>query len=187
MGRWAPDAQGRLAVAAMDLFDERGFEDTTVADIAARAGLTKRTFFRYFGDKREVLFSGAEVLREKFVAGIATAPVDDSPLDVVAAGLAAVADLFAEMGERPRKRQAIIAANPDLQERELIKLNGYAGAGAAALRERGVGEPGATLAAEAGIAVLRVAFEEWVTGPEGQDLHQLLEHGLTELKSVAHS
>jgi AcrR family transcriptional regulator len=187
MGRWAPDAKGRLAVAAMELFDERGFENATVADIAERAGLTKRTFFRYFGDKREVLFSGTEVLEEKFVAGIAAAPADYRPLDAVAAGLDAMADLFGEMDERPRKRQAIIAANPDLQERELIKLNGYAGAAAAALRERGVAEPGATLAAEAGMAVLRVAFEEWTSGPEGQDLHALLEHGLTELKSVAHS
>jgi AcrR family transcriptional regulator len=171
----------------MELFDERGFEATTVADIAERAGLTKRTFFRHFGDKREVLFAGTEELVEKFVAGIAAAPADFSPLDAVATGLDAMADVFAEMDERPRRRQAIIAANPELQERELIKLNGYAVAAAAALRERGVAEPGATLAAEAGMAVLRVAFEEWTSGPEGQDLHALLAHGLTELKSVAHS
>lgn len=172
-------------MAAMELFEERGFEDTTVADIAARAGLTKRTFFRYFGDKREVLFAGSEELREKFVAGVAAAPATDVPLDAIAAGLDAMADLFAELGERPRKRQAIIAANPDLQERELIKLIGFAAAGAAALRERGIEEPGATLAAEAGIAILRVAFEQWTSGPEGQDLHQLLRDSLAELKSVA--
>jgi AcrR family transcriptional regulator len=185
MGRWAPDAKGRLAVAAMELFEERGFEATTVADIAERAGLTKRTFFRYFGDKREVLFAGTEALREKFVAAIAAAPADDCPLDAIAAGLDAMADLFDELGERPRKRQAIIAAHPELQERELIKLNGYAAAGAAALRERGVDEPGATLASEAGLAVLRVAFEQWATGPKGQDLHRLLRDSLAELKSVA--
>lgn len=187
MGRWAPDAKGRLGVAAMELFEERGFESTTVGDIAERAGLTKRTFFRHFGDKREVLFSGTEVLIEKFVAGIAAAPADYCPLDAIAAGLDVMADVFAEMDDRPRRRQAIIAANPELQERELIKLSGYAVAGAAALRERGVAEPGATLAAEAGLAILRVAFEEWAGGPPGQDLHQLLEHGLAELKSVAHS
>jgi AcrR family transcriptional regulator len=171
----------------MELFDERGFEDTTVADIAARAGLTKRTFFRHFGDKREVLFSGTELLQEKFVAAIAAAPDDDCPLDAVAAGLDAMADVFDGMGEAPRRRQAIISANPDLQERELIKLNGYATAAAGALRERGVAEPGATLAAEAGMAILRVAFEEWTSGPPGQDLHALLSHGLDELRSVAHS
>jgi AcrR family transcriptional regulator len=185
MGRWAPDAQGRLAVAAMELFDERGFEATTVADIAARAGLTKRTFFRYFGDKREVLFSGTEVLQEKFVAGIGAAPADDRPLDAVAAGLHAMADLFEDLGGGPRRRQAIIAANPDLQERELIKLIGYASAGAGALRERGVAEPAASLAAEAGIAVLRIAFEQWAGGPAGQDLRRLLRDSLAELRAVA--
>jgi AcrR family transcriptional regulator len=168
----------------MDLFDERGFEATTVADIAARAGLTKRTFFRYFGDKREVLFAGTEALQEAFVAGIAAAPADDCPLDAVAVGLHAMADLFADLGEHPRRRQAIIAANPDLQERELIKLNGYAAAAAGALRERGVTEPGATLAGEAGMAVLRIAFEQWTSGPEGQDLHQLLRDALAEMKTV---
>ncbi len=186
MGRWVPGAKGRFAEAAVELFDERGFEDTTVADIAARAGLTKRTFFRHFGDKREVLFSGSGPLEEKFVAAIAAAPADASPLDVVAAGLDAMADLLAELGgERPRKRQAIIAASPDLQERELIKLIGYANAGAAALRGRGVPEPASSLAAEAGIAVLRIAFERWATGPDGQDLHQLLRDSLAELKAVA--
>lgn len=170
----------------MELFDERGFEATTVADIAERAGLTKRTFFRYFGDKREVLFSGSEPLRAKFVAAIAAAPAAAAPLDAIALGLDAMADLFEELGgERPRKRQAIIAANPDLQERELVKLIGFAAAGAAALRDRGVAEPAAALAAEAGIAVLRVAFEQWATGPEGQDLHQLLRASLAELKAVA--
>lgn len=186
MGRWAPGAKGRLVDAAVELFDERGFEDTTVADIAGRAGLTKRTFFRHFGGKREVLFCGSQPLEERFVATIAAASADASPLDAVAAGLDAMADLFAGMGtERPRRRQAIIAANPDLQERELIKLIGYAHAGAAALRERGVAEPAASLAAEAGIVVLRIAFEQWATEPEDQDLHKLLRNSLAELKAVA--
>jgi AcrR family transcriptional regulator len=186
MGRWAPGAKGRLEEAAMELFDERGFEATTVADIAERAGLTKRTFFRYFSDKREVLFSGTEALRAKFVEAIAAAPADATPLDAIAAGLDAMADLFEAIGGNgPRKRQKIIAANPDLQERELIKMIGFAAAGAAALRERGVAEPAASLAAEAGIAVLRIAFEQWATGPKGQDIHKLLRDSLAELKAVA--
>src|ERR1700744_3499415 len=127
MARWAPGSKGRLEEAAMALFDERGFEGTTVADIAERAGLNKRTFFRYFGDKREVLFSGTEPLRAKFVEAIAAAPADAPPLDAIAAGLDAMADLFEAIGgDRPRKRQAIIAANPALQERELIKMSGFA-------------------------------------------------------------
>ncbi len=170
----------------MELFDERGFEATTVADIAERAGLTKRTFFRYFGDKREVLFAGTEPLTAKFVEGIAGAPADAGCLTAIAAGLDAMADVFTALGgDRPRRRQAIIAANPDLQERELVKMTGFATAGAAALRDRGVAEPGATLAAEAGIAVLRVAFEQWVTGPKGQDMKKLLRDSLAELKAVA--
>lgn len=170
----------------MELFEERGFEGTTVADIAERAGLTKRTFFRYFGDKREVLFSGTEALEASFVEAIAAAPADASPLDAIAAGLDAMADLFGDIGDAgPRKRQAIIVANPDLQERELIKMNGFAGAGAAALRERGVSEPAARLAAEAGIAILRTAFGRWVEGPPGQDIHDLLRDSLAELKAIA--
>ena len=184
MSRWQPDAKGRLAAAGFELFAERGFEATTVADIAARAGLTKRTFFRYFSDKREVLFAGSVELEELFVKAVAAAPPDDCPLDAIAAGLDAMVSVFAERGDYPRRRQAIIAANPELQERELIKLSAYAAAGAAALRERGVAEPGATLAAEAGLAILRVAFEEWTSGAEGQDLHQLLRDSLAELKTV---
>jgi AcrR family transcriptional regulator len=186
MARWKPGAHGRLSEAAFELFDERGFEATTVADIAERAGLTKRTFFRYFGDKREVLFSGTEPLKEKFVAAIAAAPEDAAPLDAIAAGLDAMADLFQSIGgDGPRKRQAIINANPELRERELVKMIGFAAAGAAALRERGVAEPAASLAAEAGIAVLRIAFEQWVDGPKGQDIHQLIRDSLAELKAVA--
>jgi AcrR family transcriptional regulator len=170
----------------MELFDERGFEATTVADIAERAGLTKRTFFRHFADKREVLFSGTEPLKAKFVEAIAAAPADAAPLDAIAAGLDAMADLFAGIeGDGPRKRQAIINANPELQERELVKMIGFAAAGAAALRDRGVAEPAASLAAEAGIAVLRVAFEQWVDGPKGQDIHALIRASLGELKAVA--
>jgi AcrR family transcriptional regulator len=186
MGRWAPGAKGRLEEAAMRLFDERGYEATTVADIAERAGLTKRTFFRYFGDKREVLFSGTAPLQEKFIGAIAGAPADATPLEAVAAGLDAMADVFAEMGgEGPRRRQAIIAANPDLQERELIKMIGFAQAAAEALRERGVAEPAASLAAETGIAVFRVGWERWASGPEGEDIHALLRDSLAELRAVA--
>jgi AcrR family transcriptional regulator len=185
MGRWKPDARGRLAKAAFELFEEPGFEATTVADIAARAGLTKRTFFRYFSDKREVLFAGSAELETGFVAAIENAPADAGPLDAIAAGLAAMGAFFTAGGDFPRRRQAIIAAHPELQERELIKLARYADCGAAALRSRGVEEPGASLAAQAGMAVLQSAFAQWTEGPEGQDLHQLLRDSLAELKVVA--
>lgn len=169
----------------MELFTERGFEDTTVADIAERAGLTKRTFFRYFADKREVLFSGSKMLEETFVKGVLGAPADTAPLDAVAAGLEASAAVFETIPDRAGKRQALLLANPELQERELIKLARLSAAVAAALRERGVAEPTAGLAAEAGMAVLRVAFERWAADPHGEDLRALLKESLSELRSVA--
>jgi AcrR family transcriptional regulator len=185
MSRWAPGAQGRLEEAAMELFAERGFEDTTVADIAARAGLTKRTFFRYFTDKREVLFSGTAAFVETFLKGVMDAPADAAPLEAIAAGLDASAAIFEQIPDRARARQALLDANPELQERELIKLAKLSSLGAEALRKRGVGEPAAGLAAEAGMAVLRLSFGRWAEDPHGQDLRKLLRESLTELKSVA--
>ena len=169
----------------MELFEERGFEATTVADIAERAGLTKRTFFRYFADKREVLFAGSSTLEKAFVDGVLAAPEDAAPLDAIAAGLEASAAIFEGVRDRARKRQAILAANAELQERELIKLARLADAGAEALRRRGVSEPAASLAAEAGMAILRVSFDRWTTGRKGQDLRKLLAESLAELKVVA--
>src|SRR5947209_18308403 len=104
MSRWKPDAQGRLMSAAIDLFDEQGYEATTVAEIAQRAGLTKRTFFRYFSDKREVLFSGSHELERRWLEGVAGAPATATPLAVVAAGLGPVAAMFPERHEFPRAR-----------------------------------------------------------------------------------
>ncbi len=134
VGRWKPDARGRLEQAALQLFTERGYDQTTTAEIAERAGLTERTFFRYFADKREVLFGGASALQEVFVSRVAAAPDGTGPIDAVAAGLDAVAEFLQEIPERARSRQAVIAANQELQERELIKLATLAAAAAAALR-----------------------------------------------------
>ena len=124
--------------AAIELFDEQGYEATTVAEIAERAGLTKRTFFRYFSDKREVLFSGSQELQRLWLEGLAAAPADASPLAVVASGLDPVADMFADRHPFARIRAQIIEANPELQERELIKLQSLAAAIKGALLERGV-------------------------------------------------
>src|SRR5260370_8169799 len=148
MSRWEPTARGRLEQAALELFVERGFEQTTVAEIAQRAGLTERTFFRYFADKREVLFAGAGALQEFLVRAVAQAPDSATPLDAIAGALEAAAPLFAERGDYPRRRQAVIAANAELHERELIKLAPLAAALAGALRERAIPPPTATPPAE---------------------------------------
>jgi AcrR family transcriptional regulator len=184
MGRWEPNARGRLEQAALELFIERGFEQTTVAEIAKRAGLTERTFFRYFADKREVLFWGAGTLQEFLVSTVASAPDSAAPIDVVGAALEAAGALLQERREGARQRQAVIAANAELQERELIKLASLASALAGALRRRGVPEPAASLAAEAGIAVFRIAFERWINETSQADLPQLMRESLDELKAV---
>jgi AcrR family transcriptional regulator len=184
MSRWEPNARGRLEQAALELFVERGFEQTTVVEIAQRAGLTERTFFRYFADKREVLFAGAGALQDFLVRAVAQAPGSAKPLDAIASALEAAATLFAERGDYPQRRQAVIAANAELQERELIKLATLAAAMAGALRERGIPEPAASLAAEAGIAVFRIAFERWTAEDCQPDLAKLIRESLGELRDV---
>src|ERR1700704_1209214 len=155
MARWEPDSRGRLEQAALALFGERGFENTTVAEIAARAGLTERTFFRYFADKREVLFWCAGALQELLVSAVASAPDSASPIDAVTAALEAAGALLQERREFARQRQTVIAANAELQDGELIKLASLSVALADTLRRRDVRDTAASLTAEAGIAVFK--------------------------------
>ncbi|HWG62716.1 MAG TPA: TetR family transcriptional regulator [Streptosporangiaceae bacterium] len=184
MSRWEPNAPGRLEVAALELYIERGFEQTTVAEIARRAGLTERTFFRHFADKREVLFAGSAGLQRFLVSAVASAPDSAAPIDAIAAALEAVAAVFEERRAYARQRQTVIAANPELQERELIKLAALASAMAEVLRRRGVTDPAAGLTAEAGIAVFKIAFERWVSEASPQDFRQVIRDSLDELKAV---
>jgi AcrR family transcriptional regulator len=184
MARWEPNALDRLQQAALDLYGERGFEETTVAEIAKRAGLTERTFFRYFADKPEVLFSGAAALQEFLETRVAEAPVSAAPIDVVVSALEATAGFFQERREFSTLRQAVIDANADLRERELIKLARLSSAIADQLRRRGVSDPAATLTADAGIAVFKTAFERWIDDPAQQDFAKLIRESLDELKAV---
>ncbi len=186
MGRWEPDARGRLASAAMELYGERGFDNTTVEEIAARAGLTERTFFRYFADKREVLFGGAHELQEFLVAHVIEAPLSLSPIEVVAqAYMAAGDDIFEARRDFARVRQAVIASSTELRERELIKLATLNAALASALSQRGVGDPDATLAAEAGGSAFRLGFERWVADTKGTPMSTFIRGALEALKAVA--
>src|SRR5580765_7556799 len=162
MARWEPDSRDRLAQAALELYGERGFDNTTVAEIAKRAGLTERTFFRHFADKREVLFWGASALQDLLVRTLDAVPVSTAPIDAVAVAVEAAAAEIQQGREFSGQRQAVIDANPELQERELIKLATLSAALAETLRRRGVTEPAASLTAEAGIAVFKVAFERWI-------------------------
>ncbi|QGZ65238.1 TetR family transcriptional regulator [Paraburkholderia acidisoli] len=185
MGRWEPNTEQRFLVAAIELFGEIGFERTTVAAIAQRAGLTARTFFRYFDDKREVLFKGSEQLQQTMVEALARAPLDAAPLEAIGAALATAGEFFNDE-RRPfaRIRYAVVAANPELHERELIKMATLSGALAQALRARGVEEPDASLAAEAGIAVFRIAFAQWVSEAETRGYGEIAVESLARLRKL---
>ena len=184
MTRWEPNARGRLEQAALDLFGERGFEQTTVEDIATRAGLTKRTFFRHYADKREVLFGGGAEFQQVFVDSLAGAPPSATPLEAVAISLQAGGEMLEGRRDFARRRQRVIAANAELRERELVKLASVAAALTEGLHARGVAEPAASLAAETAMAVFRVAFERWISDPDGQDLRHLVRDSLDELRAI---
>ncbi|GAA4139168.1 TetR family transcriptional regulator [Leifsonia shinshuensis] len=186
MGRWTPDARGRLAQAAIELYAERGFEGTTVADIAERAGVTERTFFRHYADKREVLFAGSTAMQDAVLAAIAAAPEDATPLAVAGDGMRAAAALIDSAGgDFPRRRSAVIAANPSLQERELLKLAALATASGGALRARGVPEPAASLAGQAAVGAFHVGFAQWIAGPADATLASHVEQALATLPTLA--
>jgi AcrR family transcriptional regulator len=185
MGRWQPDSRGRLQEAALALYSERGFDQTTAAQIAERAGLTERTFFRHFADKREVLFGGSAILKERIVSAVAGAPPADGALDAVSLGLDAAAAMLGESRQDlARQRLSVLMANPELRERELSKLADYASAIAATLRQRGTKEPQATLAAESGMTVLRVAVQQWAEGDDGRGLDAIMRDAVSELRAV---
>ncbi len=184
MGRWEPNARGRLERAALELYSDGGFEQTTVAEIATRAGLTERTFFRYFTDKREVLFAGSARLQELLVGTVAAAPKSVEPLDAVLSAIEVAGALLQENRDYAQQRQRVIATNAELQERELIKLASLGVAIAGALRDRGISSIAASLAGEAGIAVFKIAFERWVEESNEQDLVALIGDSLAQLRTV---
>jgi AcrR family transcriptional regulator len=184
MPRWEPNARSRLAQAALTLYAKQGFDHTTAAQIATLAGLTERTFFRHFSDKREVLFHGTEMAQDLLTRTIADAPASATPTDTVIAALQATAAVMQRDPERARLRDTVIAANPELQERELIKLATFASAMTGALRDRGTPEPAASLAAEAGIAVFKVAFARWINQADQPDLPTILGDCMHELRNV---
>lgn len=166
---------------------EQGFAATTVPQITARAGLTTRTFFRHYADKREVVFGGMDFLQDLLVSKVVTAPAADAPIKAVTSAFAGVGFIFEQNAEVFRQRQRIIDATPELQARELSKLAAAASAIAKALRGRGVAEPAATLAAELGVLIFRLTFERWVHQPAQPDWTTLFRELLREAGAVAAS
>jgi AcrR family transcriptional regulator len=168
MGRWEPGAPDRLRLAALELFRTQGYEETTVADLARAAGVTERTFFRHFADKREVLFDSQNLMNRLFLAAVTEAPDDAPPFEIVDRALRAVgAELFTE--ERhpwATERAAVIASHPGLLERESLKMTTLATELGAAFRDRGMPEPSASLLAQSAVAVFQTTFTMWVAPGE---------------------
>ncbi len=185
MPRWEPDAVGRLQAAALELFAEQGYERTTVAEITERAGLTKRSFFNHFADKREVLFGPVSESQREIVAREIAACGAVPPLDAVVRGLQAAADtLFEERRAAVTRRRQVIDANPELQERELSKRAALTGAIAAALGGRGVDADTALLVARAGVLVQQTAMQRWSQSADERPLRELLSEALAALRAV---
>ena len=186
MVRWEPGARARLQAAALDLYAAHGFEQTTAADVAQAAGLTERTFFRYFADKREVLFAGQEHFQQSVLDGVAAAPEGATPLEVVAFALQAAATFFPdERRGHSRLRDSIITAHPALQERELLKMAALADAIAGALGARGVSEVQAVLAAETWVTVFTVSYRRWTAPDEERSLAEVEAATLDDLRALA--
>ncbi|MCC4317361.1 MULTISPECIES: TetR/AcrR family transcriptional regulator [Streptomyces] len=186
MPRWEPNAAGRLQDAALELFAQQGFERTAVAEIAARAGLTERTFFNHFANKREVLFGPTSERHQQTVAReIVACPAGTSPLEAVVHGLQEAADEMLEgLRASAARRRKIIEATPELQEREEGKRAALAAAMAHALRERGLDTDTALLTARAGLLIEQTAERQWVQPGARHTLRDLLSSALSSLRAV---
>jgi AcrR family transcriptional regulator len=186
MARWEPGAKLRLVDAAVDLFLEQGYENTSVAEIAERAGLAKSSFFRHFPDKREVLLAGQDILSQLLAEGIATAPPEATPMEAVAAGVAACGEVFVpERRAFAVKLRSAVASNPELQEREALKRARFTEAMTDALRQRGVDTPLATVAAELGALAFRIAWGRWADAPDDQKFEEITRATVAELQTAS--
>ncbi|GAB3492511.1 TetR/AcrR family transcriptional regulator [Flexivirga lutea] len=185
MARWQPGARERLQAVALRLFAEHGFEQTTVAEIAGAAELTERTFFRHFADKREVLFAGQEDFLQLFTDPIEAAPAGTPAYELVRRALEAAGEFFPlERRTFARTRAAIIGSEPALQERELGKLASLKTRLGELMRDRGIGEPTATLAAEAGVTIFHLAFQQWIADGEERSMAELARERLDAMAAL---
>lgn len=186
MARWQPGAHERLIVAAADLFTEQGYDATTVAQIALRAGVTKSTFFRYFPDKRELLVAGQVTLSRLLADGITEAAANASPLEAVAAGLECASSIMGPVNRQLGPRlKAAIATSTELQERDALKHIDLAAAMTAALVARGVPDPTAHLAGEMGVLAFRRGYARWSEDDRADaDGEGLAPHALAALEDL---
>jgi AcrR family transcriptional regulator len=186
VARWQPNASERLMVAALDLFEERGYEDTTVIEIAKRAGLAKSTFFRHFPDKREVLFGG-ETMAERVTDAITAAPATATPLEAVAYALDAAGREVFTPARRAfiARRREVIAANAELQERLALKGLSLTRSMVGALKRRGVSDLTSCVAAELGTLAWKIADERWSDEANGDEFSQVARRALDEVQAAS--
>jgi AcrR family transcriptional regulator len=184
VSRWQPHARERLENAALELFVRNGYDRTTVAQIADRAGVNRATFFRHFTDKREVLFGGEDVLAQLFSDAIAVAPAEATLADCLrAALLAAEVAMTAQLRVAAIRRISVVAATRELQERALLKHARIAASVVAALRERGEDELSARFGAEMTVLAFNVAFERWMAANEGDAFSPIAEAVWADLRA----
>ena len=183
MARWDPGTEQRLRKAALELFTEHGYDDVTVTQIAERAGITRRTFFRYFPDKREVLFAGAERLPGTLAEAVLAADAAE-PLAAVLAALREVGARVVELAGHVAERRAVIAASAELQERERSKHAAATAAVEDALRQRGVAPATAKLAAQLGAITFQNAFDRWVDADGRDDFATCLDEVAAAMRAV---
>jgi AcrR family transcriptional regulator len=185
MGRWEPDARSRLERAALELFLAHGFDDVTVPQITARAGLTTRTFHRHFIDKREVLFSDADQMPALAARLVLDAPPELAPLDVVAQGLSTLASAaFEGRLQQLKQRTTVIDGHDGLRERELRKMERLTRAIADAFEQRGVDDLTAAVMAETTVGVVKVALRRWLRSDGEQPLQTIMTDSLTRLRDA---
>ncbi len=165
MPRWQPDTQQRLVQAALELYTEQGYEQTTVGEIAERVGVTSRTYFRYFPDKREVLFASGQTIRDAIVSATSRALETMPAFDAVLVGVTAGRAVF-QSREFARTRETVVATSEELHERELVKLASISTALRAVLVDAGCDEAAARITADAGVAVFVEAVRRWQAGDD---------------------
>jgi AcrR family transcriptional regulator len=186
MGRWEPNTRARLETAALELFVEHGFAETTVPQIAARAELTNRTFFRHFSDKREVLFSAGDDFPERIMGIVRGAPKTDDLWELVRYGVdTAARTFFPGRREYFRLRRAIIHSDPGLRERDLGKQADLAAAIRAGFLELGYDDQQATMAAQVSAVAMHDAIDRWVDDDSGAPLEHFVRRNLDTIQSMA--
>jgi AcrR family transcriptional regulator len=185
MSRWRPDARERLQRAALELFAEQGFAATTVPEITARAGLTTRTFFRHFADKREVLYADDAEIPAVVARMMADAPPAAEPLDLIVEGLRTVAETrFEPRTAALRARRELVRSDAGLQERDLRKRAVMSEAIQAGFRSRGVEPARAALLAETCVTLINVSLTEWLDRDDDRPLHDIVLDTLATLRAA---